>query len=398
LASKSAAIKIRRKAKLWRKCNPAARWSIRPRIPRFPSQPGAIYARQSANIISSRRARFATALASTAPFAERLTHFWANHFAVSVDKLPVIGLAGLMEFEAVRPHVFGRFADMLGAVERHPAMLLYLDQAQSIGPGSAIGSRIANRGGRQAGLNENLAREILELHTLGVRSGYSQNDVTEFARALTGFTVAGMGRSALRRLAGTNGTPGDFAFADPLHEPGPRTIMGKSFAQTGQAQADAVLAMLAVHPATARHLSTKLARHFVSDTPPPRLIAALEADWLRTGGDLASWYNVLIDAPEAWAPAQAKFKTPWEWTVSAARAAGVVTAPPAQALAGLMQQLGQPIWKPGSPAGYDDITASWMGPDALLRRVEVAPRLMALSPALPDARARSSRTGHHAAP
>ena len=131
------------------------------------------------------------ALISPAPFVERLVHFWANHFAISVDKVQIVGLGGLLEFEAIRPHVLGKFGDMLNAVERHPAMLLYLDQAQSVGPNSPIGSRFGNRPNRKLGLNENLAREIMELHTLGVRTGYTQADVTEFARAMTGWTVAG---------------------------------------------------------------------------------------------------------------------------------------------------------------------------------------------------------------
>jgi uncharacterized protein (DUF1800 family) len=169
-------------------------------------------------------ARLSAALNGPSPFVERLVHFWANHFAVSVDKLPVIGLAGLLEFEAIRPSVLGRFSDMLLAVEQHPAMLVYLDQAQSIGPNSQAGQYISMTGGKQGGLNENLAREIMELHTLGVRTGYSQSDVTEFARALTGWTVSGLARGPAARIMG--GTPGQFQFAELMHEPGSRTIMG----------------------------------------------------------------------------------------------------------------------------------------------------------------------------
>src|SRR5207237_2397287 len=154
------------------------------------------------NYLVMSSARLDSALASDSPFVERLVHFWANHFAVSVDKLPVIGLAGLLEFEAIRPHVLGRFSDMLLAVEQHPAMLVYLDQAQSIGPDSQAGTFAVMRGGKARGLNENLAREIMELHTLGVRTGYSQADVTEFARALTGWTVGGIGRGPAARLLG----------------------------------------------------------------------------------------------------------------------------------------------------------------------------------------------------
>ncbi len=332
--------------------------------------------------LAALQARYAASLATAAPFAERLVHFWANHFAVSIDKLPVVATAGLLEMEAVRPHLTGRFAAMLQAVERHPAMLLYLDQAQSIGPNSPLGQAVAGRGRRQLGLNENLAREILELHTLGVRAGYSQADVTELARALTGFTVTGLGqaRGPMARATGTDGAPGSFQFSALLHEPGSRQIMGRRYDQTGEAQAAAILADLAVHPATARHLSFKLARHFVADDPPAALVERLTNSFLQSGGDLARWYQTLVESPESWSPAQAKYKTPWEWVVSTGRAVGLVEPPPALALARMLDQLGQPVWRPGSPAGYDDLAASWLAPDALIRRVEAAPRLVALAP------------------
>ena len=317
-------------------------------------------------------ARMGAALTTPTPFAERLVHFWANHFAVSADKQTVVGMAPTLEFEAIRPHLLGRFGDMLTAVERHPAMLLYLDQAQSAGPGSPLGLRAAARGVNRVGLNENLAREIMELHTLGVGSGYTQADVTEFARALTGWTVAGLGQGAAARFA--DGRPGAFLFAPPLHEPGERTIMGKGYAQAGDAQAQAVLDALAIHPATARHLATKLARHFAGDVPPPALVARLERAFLSSGGDLRTVYRALIAAPEAWAPSSVKFRTPWEWSVASLRALGYREVP-GPAMVGLLAQLGQPAWRPGSPAGYDDIAASWAGPDAVLRRVEAAERL-----------------------
>src|SRR3954468_16015508 len=216
-------------------------------------------------------ARVSSALTAASPFVERLVHFWANHFAVSVDKLPVVPMAGLLEFEAIRPHVLGKFSDMLLAVEQHPAMLLYLDQAQSIGPGSQAGQFVGRRGGHKRGLNENLAREILELHTLGVRTGYTQADVTEFARALTGWTVSGLGRGPAARLVG-GGQTGEFAFAEVMHEPGDRQIIGRRYSQDGEGQARQVLLALASSPATARHISTKLARHFAGDDPPPAIV------------------------------------------------------------------------------------------------------------------------------
>lgn len=333
-------------------------------------------------------ARAQTALTSPSPFAERLVHFWANHFAVSVDKLVVIGLAGQLEFEAIRPHVMGKFGDMLQAVERHPAMLLYLDQAASIGPNSTGGQIAARR--QNAGLNENLAREILELHTLGVRTGYGQGDVTELARALTGWTVAGLGRGAGARFVGIDGEPGSFVFAARLHEPGSRTVLGRPFAQAGEDQAAAVLDFLGTHPATARHITTKLARHFAGDDPPVALVARLETAFLKTGGDLPSLYRVLVDAPECWIAPPVKFKNPWEWSIGAMRALGLREVQP-QAVTGLLTQLGQPVWRPGSPAGWDDVAASWAGPDAVMRRVEAAERMAGRISDTLDARARASQ-------
>lgn len=334
-------------------------------------------------------ARTLSALTTNAPFVERLVHFWANHFAVSADKVTVIGLAGQLEFDAIRPHVLGKFGDMLHAVERHPAMLLYLDQAQSVGPNSQAGQIAARRRPGQVGLNENLAREIMELHTLGVRTGYTQADVTEFARAMTGWTVSGLGRGPGARFAGTDGDPGNFVFAERLHEPGARTILGKSWPQDGEKQASSVLDMLATHPATAQHIATKLARHFAGDDPPPALVARLQAAFLGSGGDLPTVYRALVASPECWAAQPVKFRTPWEWSVAAFRGLGTRELPPLMT-AGLLTQLGQPVWRPGSPAGWDDIAASWAGPDAILRRVETAERIAQRTRDTIDARARAA--------
>jgi len=349
------------------------------------------YLRRSirADYMEMNAARLGSALTAIAPFVERLVHFWANHFAVSADKLPVIALAGLLEFEAIRPHVLGKFFDLLVAVEQHPAMLLYLDQAQSIGPDSQAGRFIAARRRQQRGLNENLAREILELHTLGVRTGYSQADVTEFARALTGWTVGGIARGPAARMLG-GGAPGEFHFAAVIHQPGDRQIMSRRYAQDGQAQARAILMDLAVHPATARHLSTKLARHFAGDDPPPAMVERLTSAYLGSGGDLPTLYRALIDSPEAWAPQPVKFKSPWEWSVSALRALDQPSLEP-QVAAAVMNQLGQPTWRPGSPAGWDDIAASWAAPEALVRRVEVAERIASRANASVDPRVLAER-------
>lgn len=327
-------------------------------------------------------ARTTSAIQSATPFVERLVYFWSNHFAVSVDKLLVVGLAGGFEADAIRPNVLGRFEDLLLAAVRHPAMLLYLDQAQSIGPNSRAGMRAGERQQRQRGLNENLAREILELHTLGVRSGYTQSDVTEFARALTGWTLPG--NDAWQPATNT------FRFMPALHEPGARTVLGRSYADGGEQQARTIIHDLVTSPATARHVAFKLARQFVADNPPTELVQRLATTFERTGGDLPSLYRELLASKEAWQPTSAKFKSPWDWVISSFRALGRQEMPALQA-ANLMNQLGQPVWRPGSPAGYDDLTATWAAPDALLRRVEVAQRIAAQAGNAVDARTLAPR-------
>lgn len=341
------------------------------------------------NYITMLGARTSAAVASDTPFMERLTHFWANHFAVSTEKFQVAGLAGTMEFDAIRPNLLGSFHDLVLAVERHPAMLLYLDQAQSVGANSTIGARVAARGVRKVGLNENLAREIMELHTLGVRTGYTQADVTEFAKALTGWTVAGLRGGAQRRMIDDE-APGSFLFVEEMHEPGDRTIMGKRYKQDGVRQAAAIIDDLTRSPATARHVATKLARHFTGDTPPSALVSNLAEAYQKTNGNLPSLYRVLIESRECWSPAPAKFKSPWDWTVSALRAVNLQSLNGAQ-IANLTKQLGQPIWRPGSPAGFDDIDAAWAGPDAIMKRVDAAARLADRAGPSADVRALAAR-------
>jgi len=222
------------------------------------------------------------------PFLERLTQFWSNHFAVSVDKIVVLGLAGAMEREAIRPHVLGHFTDLLLAVEQHPAMILYLDNQASIGPNSRAG-RLMNRraNGRKADINENLAREILELHTLGVDGGYTQADVTTFARAISGWSIGGEGEGRrFAKLEADHGEPGEFLFRDIFHEPGDRRLLGRTYDDNGVRQGEAILKDLALRPETARHVSTKLARHFVADDPPPALVKRMTDAWLGSRGHL----------------------------------------------------------------------------------------------------------------
>ncbi|RDU96001.1 DUF1800 domain-containing protein [Trinickia dinghuensis] len=312
-------------------------------------------------------ARVQSALTTQTPFVDRLVYFWSNHFAISTEKPQVAALAGAFETEAIRPHVLGRFEDMLLAVERHPAMQVFLDQVRSIGPDSRAAMRADARDPQhKRGLNENLGREIMELHTLGVRTGYTQSDVTEFARALTGWSIVGP--------KGAGGTPGTFIFRPALHEPGDRTIMGRRYTEPGEAQARAVLHDLASAPATANHVATKLARHFAGDNPSQALVARLAQAFQSSGGDLPTVYRALVASSEAWTSTPVKFKTPWDWTISTLRGLGVQEMPGIKA-APILTQLGQPVWRPGSPAGYDDIAASWAAPDALMRRVDLAQRI-----------------------
>jgi len=322
-------------------------------------------------------ARAESALRTNTPFMERLVHFWSNHFAVSIEKPAIAELAGAFEFEAIRPNILGNFKDMLFAVEQHPAMLIYLDQVRSIGPNSTTGSRSSQKQpDKKRGLNENLAREIMELHTLGVRSGYTQTDVTEFARALTGWSIAGMDKDKSVNTEATGTQTNGFVYRPMLHEPGTRNIMGKTYSQTGKAQAEAILTDLASSQATATHLASKLARHFVGDNPPASLVDKLAQAYMEGNGDLIKVYRTLIEAPESWITAPAKFKTPWEWLISSLRGLGKQNLDNIK-IGQILNQLGQQTWKPGSPAGFDDIAATWAGPNALLRRVELAQRLVA---------------------
>jgi uncharacterized protein (DUF1800 family) len=314
--------------------------------------------------LSESRARLRAALHSDRPFAERLVHFWSNHFAVSVDKFAVLGIAGSFEREAIRPHVMGRFHDLLLAVETHPAMLLYLDNQQSIGPGSVLARRAGNRG-RTVGLNENLAREILELHTLGVDGGYSQADVTSFAKVLTGWSIGG----GEGRLAG--GAVGSFMFRAEVHEPGAQTVVHRRYAEEDQGQGLAALADLAVAPATAHHIATKLARHFISDDPPPAAIDRIAHVFERTHGELPAVYAALIDSPEAWDGASAKFKSPQDYVLSLGR--GLSLPPESEPrILSAFDLLGQRPFSPGSPAGWPDRSSDWDGASALMKRIELS--------------------------
>jgi uncharacterized protein (DUF1800 family) len=315
-------------------------------------------------------ARYQIAVTTAEPFRERLIHFWTNHFAVSTDKRIVMGLAGALENEAIRPTIHRRFVDMLLAVERHPAMILYLDNQQSIGPNSQAARltarRAQNAGNRKVGLNENLAREILELHTLGVAGGYSQQDVTTFAEVLTGWSIGGADRG---RFARAPAEPGEFVFREQVHEPGPKAVLGKRYAEGGESQAEAVLRDLAAHPSTATHVATKLVRHFVADQPPADAVAKIAKIFHDSEGDLPAVHAAVVDLAQAWREPYAKFKTPHDFVISTFRALDFLPQQPNQ-IAAAFELLGQRPFTPGSPAGWPDIADQWDGADALMKRIE----------------------------
>ena len=320
-------------------------------------------------------ARAQSAALTSRPFAERLVHFWSNHFAVSADKGIVYGLAGTLENEAIRPHVGGTFIDLLTAVEQHPAMIAFLDNQYSVGKDSQAALLTSRFGGfassqpkRQFGINENLAREILELHTLGVNGGYTQADVTTFAQIITGWSIGG-GKG---RLAA--GVPGRFCFRENLHEPGAKTFLGKTYAEQGRRQGEAVLKDLARKPATANFIATKLVRHFVADDPPPAAVERVAAAFLKSDGNLPQVYAALIDSPEAWEHQARKFKTPQDFVFSTLRSLDVSPETPEQVVR-TFDLLGQRQYTPGSPAGWPDTSKSWDGSDALMHRVLWASRV-----------------------
>ena len=344
------------------------------------------------------RAALTERVTSDRPFVERLVAFWSNHLCVSAGaKILVAPLAGSYEREAIRPHVLGRFEDMVLASAKHPAMLVYLDNFQSIGP-SSMGARFTGRGrGQQPaqqqrrGLNENYARELLELHTLGVDGGYTQQDVQELAKILTGWTVAGLVRgpqmpqasSTPPRAGGRRQAPGrgraaqqdtdgpvGFAFQPFLHEPGSKTVLGVRYAESGVEEGERVIRALVRHPSTARFVATKLVTHFVSDEPPAPAVDRIARVFRDTDGDLRAVSAALIDLPEAWQDPARKFRTPQDWLVAVLRAFDAQdvsdTAMP------VLRQLRHPLWSPQAPKGFGDKTQEWADPDSLLNRAELA--------------------------
>ncbi len=325
-------------------------------------------------------ARLLRAIWSPRQLEEVMVDFWFNHFNVFDGKGLVRVLVEDYEEKAIRPHVLGRFRDMLGDTARHPAMLFYLDNWLSVGPDYRAPPN-ANR--QLSGLNENYARELMELHTLGVDGGYTQKDVTELARMLTGWTFDPHGRG--------NGSL--FVFDPARHDNGTKTWLGKTVGPRGQAEGEFALDELARHPATARHIAFKLGQRFVADQPPPALVDRVAKRFLASDGDIRATLKELFDSPEfrsAPAVRRAQFKTPYEYVISAVRASGI-PATNMRPLIAALSQLGQPLYGCQTPDGYAHTQSAWLNPDAVTRRVNFATALasgrMPLARAVnPDAR------------
>lgn len=283
------------------------------------------------------------------PVRERLVRFWSNHFTVSVERGTVWSVAGAFEREAIRPHVTGRFADMLLAVTRHPAMLMYLDNAESIGPGSPAGIR------RKRGLNENHGRELLELHTLGVEGGYTQDDVQAMAAILTGW---GLDRES-----------GEFRFHANQHEPGTKMLLSTAYAEAGEEEGRLALENLATHHATARHVAVKLARHYIADEPPEAAVAALTRGFIESNGDITHVMRLLVAREEIWSSPGAKLRSPDDIMAAALRSYPELGEVEDRQLVNTLRVLGQAPWAAPSPAGWPDDGYSWAGPQAIMLRL-----------------------------
>jgi uncharacterized protein (DUF1800 family) len=332
--------------------------AMQPNAPKPPPQPlNVIQKTYRAEAL----ARLQRAVIADCGFTERLVAFWSNHFCISANKGELARIwAGSFEREAIRPHVLGRFGEMLRAVEQHPAMLFFLDNQQSLGPDSRAGQN------RKRGLNENLAREIMELHTLGVGGGYAQEDVTSLARIITGWTFAGR--------QGQLGSPGNFVFNANAHQPGPQRLLGRSYEDHGVAQGEAALADIARHPSTAKFIATKFARHFVADDPPAALVARLASVFRTSDGDLRALTTALVDSDEAWQAPLTKVRSPYEFLVATGRLLARIPDDPGPYL-GSLNLLGQPLWSPAGPNGFPDTNAAWAAPEGIKLRLDISAQL-----------------------
>lgn len=302
--------------------------------------------------------RFKQSVTTRYPVKERLALFWSNHFTVSwATKPQIAAVCTSFENEAIRPSLDGYFADMLKRVVMHPAMLMYLDNFHSVGPESPVGVR------RKLGINENLGRELMELHTLGVDGGYTQHDVRSLAKILTGWTIGN------RRLARFGVTPGTFAFVPYMHQPGPQTLLGKVYDQPDVTQGLAALDDLAHHPSTAHHIAVKLVRHFVSDQPEPRDVRQVADIFIDTGGHLPSVHRAVISLPSAWQGNTRKLKTPYELLVSTWRGLDLSLFD-RRPIAGMLHSMNDLPFSAPSPAGWPDVAEYWAAPAIVKERVQ----------------------------
>lgn len=310
-------------------------------------------------VLESGEARLLRALQSPRQLEEVMVDFWFNHFNVFSGKGLTRVLVESYEREAIRPHAMGKFRDLLGATAHHPAMLFYLDNWLSAAPGYQAPRRTPDFA-KSSGLNENYARELMELHTLGVDGGYSQTDVTELARMLTGWTI--------NPRKGTGGSA--YFFDASRHDRGTKVWLGQTISDRGQAEGEWALDVLAASPATARHVSFKLAQYFVSDVPPQALVDRLSKRFLETQGDIRAVLKTLLTSPEFRDPKayNAKFKTPYRYLLSSVRASGLAVTS-VRPLLNTAYQLGMPLYGCQTPDGYKNTEEAWLNPDAITRRV-----------------------------
>jgi uncharacterized protein (DUF1800 family) len=318
--------------------------------------------------LEAAQARLLRAIGSPRQLEEVMVDFWFDHFNVHDAKGIVHVLGGAYERDAIRPHAMGRFRTLLGATARHSAMLFYLDNWLSV---RSDWQPPPNAKNAPTGLNENYARELMELHTLGVDGGYTQADVTQLARMFTGWTLFTYNKAGLR-ASGEDG----FFFDAARHDDGTKTWLGHTVAPRGQAEGEWALDMLAAHPSTARRIATKLAQRFVADSPPPALVSHVAQRFLASQGDIRDTLRALIEHPafrEA-AAREPQYKTPYEFIVSAMRAAAMPTTNLRPVL-GALGSLGQPIYGCPTPDGWAHVQSAWLNPDAVTRRITFATAL-----------------------
>jgi uncharacterized protein (DUF1800 family) len=310
----------------------------------------------------ARTARLARSVADPWQLQEALVEFWFNHFNVYEHKGMSRIWVGAYEDEAIRPYTLGRFSDLLLATAKHPVMLLYLDNARNVSPFDAPAPGPKGNA-KSTGINENYAREVMELHTLGVDGGYTQSDIVALAHIMTGWGVA-------HHEHGEDGI--GFRFLPQRHDPSSQTLLGRKFSG-GQEEGEAALLMLAQHPSTAKHISSKLAQYFVADQPPPELVSQMAAEFQRTDGDLRAVTKLMLTSKAFRDPQNfaGKFKTPYQYVVSAARVTDYDIRD-VLPLTAALKVLGQPLYDCVTPDGYACTENAWLDPDAMMRRINFA--------------------------